>query len=64
VYVHDGPIEVLGRVLSTGRVFTRLPGRTHMICISNFHFCLIARHIDIVRYFIFALYTVKLQDEA
>jgi hypothetical protein len=26
-----------------------------MICVSSFHFGLIARHLDIVRYFIFAL---------
>jgi hypothetical protein len=25
-----------------------------MICVISFHFCLIARHLDIVRYFIFA----------
>jgi hypothetical protein len=27
----------------------------HMKCINSFHFCLIARHIDIVIYFILAL---------
>jgi hypothetical protein len=26
-----------------------------MICVDSFHFCLIDRHLDIVRYFIFAL---------
>jgi hypothetical protein len=26
-----------------------------MICVNNFHFCLIARHIDIVRHFIATL---------
>jgi hypothetical protein len=26
-----------------------------MICVNSFHFCLIARHLDIVRYFISAL---------
>jgi hypothetical protein len=33
-----------------------------MICINSFPL-LISRHLDIVGYFVFHLYTLKLQDE-
>jgi hypothetical protein len=54
------------RPIGTIIVHTQLRGKMHMICINIFCFCLIAGHLDILRYFIFAFlhfYTVKLWDE-
>jgi hypothetical protein len=46
------------RPIGTIIVHTQLRGRMHMICISIFCFCLIARHLDILRYFIFCIFAL------
>jgi hypothetical protein len=51
---YDVDLSITSRTSGTIIVHTRLPGRTHMICVNSFHICLMDRPLDIVRYFIYA----------